>query len=175
LKPASIEHIDRVLFDQTKGQLEFKAARDFLKLDAKPCEAMLLVEFYDDAVAERLQSLTTRRLGLRTTICKSNAEINLVLGTRKAGLTLPTGRRGDAKPVTYIEDTAVRPEQLPAYVAGLYAIIGRAILTDRFGKPSAFLARRNSCATLAALECSRSLKSRKPLPGARSLKTRRSR
>ncbi|MBA2241881.1 MAG: FAD-binding protein, partial [Chthoniobacterales bacterium] len=122
LRPASIEHIDRVLFDQTKGQLEFKAARDLLELDAKPCEAILLVEFYED-VAARLATLAERRLGLRTTICKSNAESNLVLGMRKAGLTLLTGRRGDAKPVTCIEDTAVRPEQLPAYVAALQAIM----------------------------------------------------
>ena len=122
LKPASIEHIDRVLFDQTKGQLNFEAARDLLELDAKPCEAILLVEFYED-VAERLATLASRRLGLRTTICKSKAEINLVLGMRKAGLTLLTGRKGDAKPVTCIEDTAVRPEQLPAYVAGLQSIM----------------------------------------------------
>ncbi len=123
LKPASIEHIDRVLFDQTKGQLAFQAARDLLELDAKPCESILLVEFYNDAVAERLQSLIDRRLGLRTTICRSNAEINLVLGLRKAGLTLLTGRKGAAKPVTCIEDAAVRPEQLPAYVAGLESIM----------------------------------------------------
>nr|MBA3777400.1 FAD-binding protein [Betaproteobacteria bacterium] len=122
LKPASIEHIDRVLFDQTKGQMNFEAARDLLELDTKPCEAILLVEFYED-VAARLATLASRRLGLRTTICKSNAEINLVLGLRKAGLTLLTGRKGDAKPVTCVEDTAVRPEQLPAYVAGLQSIM----------------------------------------------------
>ncbi|MDQ6624239.1 MAG: FAD-binding oxidoreductase, partial [Verrucomicrobiota bacterium] len=123
LKPAAIEHIDRVLFDQTKGQLNFQAARDLLELDAKPCESILLVEFYDENVPERLQMLAARRLGLRTTMCKSLGEINLVLGMRKAGLTLLTGRKGDAKPVTCIEDTAVRPEQLPAYVAALDAII----------------------------------------------------
>lgn len=123
LKPASIEHIDRVLFDQTKGQLRFRAARDLLELDNKPCEAILLVEFYDDNVDERLATLAARRLGLRTTICKSAAEINLVISMRKAGLTLLTGRKGDAKPVTCIEDTAVRPEQLPAYVAGLESIM----------------------------------------------------
>src|SRR6267154_2536294 len=33
LKPAAIEHIDRVLLDQTAGQLEFQAARDLLDLD----------------------------------------------------------------------------------------------------------------------------------------------
>ncbi len=113
LRPASIEHIDRVLFDQTKGQLEFKAARDLLELDEKPCESILLVEFYDDEAAARLHSLGQRRLGLRTTICKTNTEINLVLGMRKAGLTLLTGRKGNAKPVTCVEDKAVRPEHLP--------------------------------------------------------------
>src|SRR5438874_7117351 len=47
LKPAAIEHIDRPLLDQTKGQLHFQAARDLMELDAQPCEAILVVEFYD--------------------------------------------------------------------------------------------------------------------------------
>src|SRR5437660_9704159 len=36
LKPTAIEHIDRPLFDQTKGQLHFQAARDLMELDANP-------------------------------------------------------------------------------------------------------------------------------------------
>src|SRR5213076_1640757 len=39
LKPAAIEHIDRPLLDQTKGQLHFQAARDLLELDTQPCES----------------------------------------------------------------------------------------------------------------------------------------
>src|SRR4029077_10482634 len=35
LKPAAIEHIDRPLLDQTKGQLHFQAARDLLELDTQ--------------------------------------------------------------------------------------------------------------------------------------------
>src|SRR3954465_3826904 len=122
LKPSAIEHIDRPLFDQTKGQLHFEPARQLLELDIKPCEAILIVEFYDD-VAERLQLLTAKRLGLRTTICTKPAEMNLVWGMRKAGLSLLTGRKGAAKPVAFIEDAAVRPAQLPAYVAGLESIM----------------------------------------------------
>ncbi|MBI3853957.1 MAG: FAD-binding protein [Verrucomicrobia bacterium] len=122
LKPAAIEHIDRVLLDQTKGQLQFQAARDLLELDARPCESILIVEFYDD-VADRLELLAKRRLGLRKTILREAAEMNLVWSLRKAGLSLITGRKGDAKPVTGIEDTAVRPAQLPAYVAGLESIM----------------------------------------------------
>src|SRR5881628_1392469 len=48
LKPAAIEHIDRPLFDGTKGQLQFQAARDLLELETKPCESILIVEFYED-------------------------------------------------------------------------------------------------------------------------------
>ncbi len=122
LKPAAIEHIDRVLFDQTRGQLAFRAARDLMELDAQPCESILIVEFYEE-VAERLAALQRRRLGLRTAVLRSEAEMNLVWSLRKAGLSLLTGRAGAAKPVTGIEDTAVRPEHLPAYVAGLRSIL----------------------------------------------------
>ena len=122
LRPSAIEHIDRPLFDQTKGQLHFQAARDLMELDAKPCEAILMVEFYED-VAERLALLAAKRLGLRTLICKNAAEMNLIWAMRKAGLSLLTGRVGPAKPVAFIEDAAVAPEKLPAYVAGLESLM----------------------------------------------------
>src|SRR5438874_5733517 len=122
LKPAAIEHIDRPLLDQTKSQLHFQAARDLLELDSQPCESILLVEFYED-VAERLSLLQSRRLGLRTKICRDAHEMDLVWSVRKAGLSLLTGCVGAAKPVAFIEDAAVRPAQLPAYVAGLKSIM----------------------------------------------------
>jgi FAD/FMN-containing dehydrogenase/Fe-S oxidoreductase len=122
LRPAAIEHIDRPLLDQTKGQLHFQAARDLMELDTKPCEAILIVEFYDD-VAERLSILQSRELGLRTKILTDAAEMNLVWSVRKAGLSLLTGRIGATKPVAFIEDAAVRPAQLPDYVRGLKSII----------------------------------------------------
>src|SRR4029077_10515600 len=84
LKPAAIEHIDRPLFDGTKGQLQFQAARDLLELESKPCESILIVEFYDfgsaatcrrfesadvsahskfSDVAERLSILQSKKIG----------------------------------------------------------------------------------------------------------------
>jgi FAD/FMN-containing dehydrogenase/Fe-S oxidoreductase len=122
LKPAAIEHIDRPLFDQTKSQLLFRAARDLLDLDTKPCESILIVEFYED-VAQRLSILQARKLGLRTKILTDTARMNLVWSVRKAGLSLLTGRVGTAKPVAFIEDAAVRPAQLPEYVRGLQSIM----------------------------------------------------
>src|SRR5256714_2559001 len=122
LKPAAIEHIDRPLLDQTKGQLHFQAARDLLELDTNPCEAILVVEFYDD-VEEKLSILQSRYLGLRTRICRDPNEMDLVWMVRKAGLSLLTGCVGPAKPVAFIEDAAVRPAQLPDYVRGLQSIM----------------------------------------------------
>src|SRR5436853_849184 len=122
LEPAAIEHIDRPLFDQTKGQLHFQAARDLLELDTRPCESILIVEFYDE-VAERLSILQSRKIGMRTKIATDPAQMNLVWSVRKSGLSLLTGCIGPAKPVAFIEDAAVRPAQLPEYVRGLQSIM----------------------------------------------------
>ena len=86
LKPAAIEHLDRPLLDQTKGQIEFKAARDLLELDFKPCQAILVVEFFEDA-ADHLAALAKLKLGLRHLVLTKPAEANLVWSLRKAGLS----------------------------------------------------------------------------------------
>jgi Fe-S oxidoreductase len=123
LRPAAIEHVDSVLLDQTKGQLAYQAARALLDLDARPSESILIVEFFDDSVPERLAQLAAMRLGVRSLILKSAAEAGLLWSMRKAGVALLTGCAGGAKPVTGIEDTAVRPAQLPEYVAGLRSLL----------------------------------------------------
>src|SRR5438874_1925803 len=122
LKPAAIEHIDRPLLDQTKGQLHFQAARDLLELDTKACEAILIVEFYEN-VAERLSILQSSKIGLRTKILTDAAQMNLVWSVRKSGLSLLTGCVGPEKPVAFIEDAAVRHAPLPEYVLGLQSIM----------------------------------------------------
>ncbi|HUA66070.1 MAG TPA: FAD-linked oxidase C-terminal domain-containing protein, partial [Alphaproteobacteria bacterium] len=124
LKPAAIEHIDRPLFDQTRGHPEFQAARDLMELDAKPCEAILIVEFFEGA-KEGLLQLQKKNLGLRKLILESPAQANLVWEVRKAGLSLLTSRKGDAKPACFIEDAAVRPRDLPDYVNALEDLMRR--------------------------------------------------
>ena len=124
LKPAAIEHMDRVMLDETRGQRAFQAGRDLLELDESPCEALLAVEFFDD-VEDRLAALEARKLGCRKRIIRSTTEANLVWALRKAGLSLLTGRKGDAKPISGIEDAAVLPRQLPEYVRELQRLIQR--------------------------------------------------
>jgi FAD/FMN-containing dehydrogenase/Fe-S oxidoreductase len=122
LKPAAIEHVDDVLADQTKGQLAFKAARDLLELDSKPCKAMLFVDFFDET-GEQIAEFSRRKLGLRTLAVTDPATMALAWNMRKAGLSLVTGCKGASKPVTTIEDAAVRPHQLPAYYKAVRGIL----------------------------------------------------
>lgn len=122
LQPAAIEFLDRMLLDQTRGQREFQAARDLLELDARPTEGVLAVEFYG-AVEERLAAMDKLRLGRRKKVMQTLAEINLVWALRKQGLSLLTSCKGMAKPVTCIEDAAVRPKDLPAYYGELSELI----------------------------------------------------
>ncbi len=131
LKPVAIEHLDRILLDQTRGNPAFQAARDLMELDRFPAEAVLAVEFFDGA-HDRLLDLSRRRIGYRKKILQTQSGADLVWALRKAGLSLLTSRKGRAKPVTGIEDTAVRPEQLPAYVEGLQSIMSRMGLEASF-------------------------------------------
>ena len=125
LKPAAIEHVDRPLLDQTQGQREFQPVRSLLNLDAQPGTSVLIVEFFDHA-KEKLVQMAKLNLGCRRLTLKSEREQNLVWALRKAGLSLLTSCKGAAKPSCFIEDAAVRPRDLPAYVAGLEELLGRA-------------------------------------------------
>lgn len=131
LKPAAIEHVDRPLFDQTRGQHEFAAVRALLDLDARPCESILLVEFFEGA-KDKLAQLQKRKLGLRQLLLKNEDERALVWAMRKAGLSLLTSCQGSVKPACFIEDAAVRPQDLPAYVAGLQKMMAGVGVTASF-------------------------------------------
>lgn len=122
LQADAIEHIDDVLFDETRGQLQFQAARDFLELDDKPCKSILMVEFSDD-LDDKLAQFMTKKLGLRMKTCRDATELNHIFELRKSGLSLLTSRKGDAKPTAGIEDVAVPPAQLPDYVRGLLSLM----------------------------------------------------
>jgi len=122
LKPAAIEHLDRILFDQTREQSAFQDARKLLELDSQPCESILAVEFFDD-VDEKLADLGKRKLGQRKLLLTDAGQMNLVWKLRKAGLSLLTACPGPAKPVTVIEDAAVAPARLPEFVKAVDGLL----------------------------------------------------
>jgi FAD/FMN-containing dehydrogenase/Fe-S oxidoreductase len=129
-EPAAIELTDRYILDLTRGNLALAAKRAFL--DGDP-EAIQAVEFYGDSLDEvraRLEHLkqALRRAGYGYSYVDAITaeEQARVWDVRKAGLGLLMGLKGDAKPIGFVEDTAVPPEHLAAYIRRF-----RQLLADR--------------------------------------------
>ena len=131
LKPAAVEVVDRILFDQTKGQLQFANVRQFLGLDEFMGECFLIVEVYEE-VEDKLATITQWVRGARVITTIDRSKINGVWSLRKAGLSLLTAKKGPKKPVAGIEDTVVRVGQLAEYAQEIRHLL------NQFGVKASF-------------------------------------
>lgn len=122
----SIELVDNVILDCTAGHQGLRANRFFIKGDPR---AVLFIELSGDnletllAEAQALAGdLATNGLGYHYPVV-TGADIGKVWELRKAGLGLLSNVEGPAKPVPVIEDTAVRPADLPAYMVDFQSML----------------------------------------------------
>ena len=118
--PAAIEHTGSMILEQARLSLGFSRSLGFL--EGEPSD-ILVVEFSGDdpdEVKSRLdrmvRNLDRRRLGYATTKLYTPAQQDEVTNFRRANLGLLMNVQGDAKPLPFVEDTAVSPEKLPEYV-----------------------------------------------------------
>jgi FAD/FMN-containing dehydrogenase/Fe-S oxidoreductase len=128
-RPAAVEVVDRYVLDATKLNAEAAALRDFLHGEPG---AILIVEFYADRADElppRLDALEAelkqRGFGYhvyRATAAEPQAR---VWKLRKMALGLSMAQKGDAKAISFVEDTAVAPEHLRNYIAEFLALVAR--------------------------------------------------
>ena len=120
--PAAVELMDRNILELSKQNVEQQKNRFFVQGDPA---AILIIELRGDtkaeidAVADQLEKALIENDEHLVYACSRvyGSEISKVWSLRKAGLGLLTGMKGDAKPIGVIEDTAVTPEKLPAYMA----------------------------------------------------------
>ena len=118
-KPTAIELMDGDILQLSKGNSEQRKNRFFV--DGDPA-ALLITELR----AETKEELDKKAEALEHDLLESGyiykctrvygAEVNKVWALRKAGLGILGGMKGDAKPMGVIEDTAVAPSRLPAYM-----------------------------------------------------------
>lgn len=125
--PAAIEHVGQLIIEQSRRSLGFSRSIGFLQGD--PTD-ILVVEFSGEDEAETrsrldhmVEKLDRLKLGFATTKLYTAAEQNQVADFRRAGLGLIMNVDGPAKPLAFVEDTAVSPEKLPAYVARFDEIV----------------------------------------------------
>ena len=126
--PRACELMDDNILECTKTNLEQSKNRFFVEGDPG---AILAVEFAAEtredvsAVAARLEGeLRAAGLGYHYPVVWGSNQ-NRIWNLRKAALGLLANIPGDAKPVAVIEDTAIDPEDMPAYVREFDEILGR--------------------------------------------------
>ena len=130
LSPTAVELVDRTLLDLSRGIAMFRpVAERFVRGDP---QALLLVEFAGEDHAEQQRGLARLverlgDLGLPEAVVKVTepADQSAVWELRKAGLNIVMSMKGDGKPVSFIEDCAVRLEDLPDYTERLDSIFER--------------------------------------------------
>jgi len=134
-KPTAIELIDKTIISLTKDNLSQQQNRFFIK--GEP-EAIIIIELADENEKTALQNadalieeLKTNGLGFYFPVITGN-DMAKVRNLRKAGLGVLTSITSDLKPQSFVEDTAVAPDKLPAYIADFRAML------DKYGVHCAF-------------------------------------
>lgn len=120
LDPSAVEHVGEIILDEARRHNEYKKLMDFV--DGRP-NSLLLVEFTGETEGE-LQGhldkikakMSSLKLGYHTAIIVNEREQAKVWAVRRAGLGLMMNVIGDAKPLPFVEDTAVEPHLLPKFV-----------------------------------------------------------
>ena len=120
LEPSAVEYIGSMILSTVRSNLAYSRLMDFV--EGEP-DSLLAVEFVGDTEAEVGASIDRleRRfaqggLGYEVVRLMKSRDQAKVWAVRKAGLGLMMNVPGDAKPLAFVEDTAVAPEVLPEYV-----------------------------------------------------------
>ncbi len=126
--PAAVECLDAAVLDVARDHPTFA---EVAAIPPASAEGVLLVEYVGEsasAVANRLEE-TAERFGpdageaIAVRLTTDEAERERFWSLRKSALPLLLSETRDAKHVAFVEDTAVPPAALPAYVEGLRSIL----------------------------------------------------
>ena len=127
-QPTAIELMDGDILELSKGNQEQQKNRFFV--DGNPA-ALLIIELRADTRREldNWAAVMENDLLYSGLVYKCTrvygADVAKVWALRKAGLGILGGMKGDAKPMGVIEDTAVAPKCLPAYMKDFREMIDR--------------------------------------------------
>ncbi len=127
-KPSAVEMMDNRILELTENNASQRNNRFFL--EGKPA-AILIVEFVREKpeeieadTASMIEALRSAGYGYSYPIVKGK-DISRVWELRKAGLGVLANMKGDPKPVTLIEDTAIGVEVLPGYMEEIEQLLAR--------------------------------------------------
>ena len=129
-RPSAVEVMDDFILSHARGHATLEAALRQIVQGDHP--ALLCVEFYDDhhdALVPRLEAcerdLTSAFPGVRARRLLDAAAQARVWHLRESALGLSMAMKGDAKAISFVEDTAVAPERLRDYIARFQQLVAR--------------------------------------------------
>ena len=128
--PSAVEVMDHSILDHARENPALDAMRRaVLETD---CGALLCVELYGDSPQEirprlnRLESNIRARGVARHTACAvAAADQARIWKLRESSLGLSMAMKGDAKSISFVEDTAVAPEKLRDFIERFLEVIRR--------------------------------------------------
>lgn len=127
IQPSAVEMMDQMILDLARQNLALQ--RRMQGIVGSPA-AILMVEVSSHRVADVTQRLDKLEAKLRSSAgvyevvrAIDDEQRQPLWQLRESGLPLLMGMPGDRKPVTFVEDTAVSPEQLPGFVAEFQEIM----------------------------------------------------
>ena len=128
--PSAIEVMDHSILDHARENPALDAMRRAVL--ATDCGALLCVELYGDSPQEirprlnRLESNIRARGVARHTACVvAPADQARIWKLRESSLGLSMAMKGDAKSISFVEDTAVAPEKLRDFIERFLEVIDR--------------------------------------------------
>ena len=125
--PSAVELVDDTIIQRCRESAGFRQLVEFVQGEPG---ALLLVEFAGERaeeVAAKVERLRDDLVGeggaFAAVIAREEGEQRRMWRMREGGLGLLMSLRGDAKPASFVEDTAVAPERLAEYVTRFDAAV----------------------------------------------------
>ncbi|MBX5050440.1 D-2-hydroxyglutarate dehydrogenase YdiJ [Rhizobium lentis] len=139
LKVASVETVDEKVLDLARRDIVWPGIARFFPDDAGgTTDGINIVEVLADHEAELERKLSEVTAALDTganarhagyTIARGHAEVEAIWSMRKRAVGLLGNVEGPVRPVAFVEDTAVPPENLAAYIREFRALLDSAGLS----------------------------------------------
>jgi FAD/FMN-containing dehydrogenase/Fe-S oxidoreductase len=128
--PSAVEVMDDFILSHARGHALLDAQRQ--SMIQRDGSSLLCVEFYGDsldALAARMEGVE-RELKGASYSCRVRHVLDLakqakIWSFREAALGLSTAMKSDGKAISFVEDTAVAPDKLRAYIERFIAIVRR--------------------------------------------------
>lgn len=131
-KPSSIETVDSKVLNLAMKDIVWQDVAEFFPRGGGAVQAINLVEYTADADAElranvaRLQATLTEQPNsscLGHSLAWGDAAVKRIWGMRKKAVGLLGNSQGEARPVPFVEDTAVPPEHLADFIEEFRALL----------------------------------------------------